>query len=493
MRPALALLVSILAGTITGRAATAGGKKPNVLIICTDDHRADALGCMGNTHLRTPRIDRIAAQGTLFQCAYLSGSDSGALCMPSRAMLMTGRNFPRIARSGGWNLAPQPTLPSILRDHGYRTHMTGKWHNGGEALSRSFPDTGPVLPGGMGDHFRKQVVTVRDGGVSKPVRIGKHSTETFTAAALDFISSLGPDDPPFFLYLAYSAPHDPRQPASPWQERQEMSHPPLPPNFMPRHPFNNGALFVRDEHLAPWPRPEAMIREQTAHYYAMIEQVDYGIGRVIGSLGKTGRLDNTIIVFTGDNGLALGSHGLLGKQSAYEHSLRVPLIIAGPELATGGKHDGLAAIHDIAPTVLDLAGIPIPGEMDGRSLKPALTRENRAVRGRLSLSISFGDLSIHALREGPWKLVRYPYLDRTRLYNLADDPHELHDLSGARGHADRIPDMLDTLASEMRASGVKSPLFTDRRINPEVDWSEATQKMDGHQPDWIRDRYGPGK
>lgn len=436
---------------------------PDILVIYTDDHRADALGCAGNPHLRTPNIDRLADRGTMFQSAYLSGADSAALCMPSRAMLMTGRNFPRIAREGGWNLAPQPTLPSVLREHGYRTHMTGKWHNGGPALSRAFPDAGPVLLGGMGDHLRKSVVAVKNGAISDPVRIAKHSTEAFTDGALDFISTLAPDDPPFFLYLEFSAPHDPRQPVSPWRECQEAAPPPLPPNFLPRHPFNNGALFIRDEHLAPWPRPEGMIREQTGHFYAMIEQLD--------------------------DGLALGSHGLMGKQSAYEHSLRVPMIIAGPGLAAGRKHEGIAAIRDLMPTLLDLAGTAIPEAVDGRSLKPALTGNGKAVRERLSLSLNFGELAIHALREGPWKLIRYPYLDRTQLFNLMEDPHEMRDLSANEEHAPGIAAMMKSLAVEIHDAGVEMPLTTDRRIPAEVDWSKVTQQIDTYQPDWIRQRF----
>jgi arylsulfatase A-like enzyme len=464
-------------------------RPPDILVIYTDDHRADALGCAGNKHLRTPNIDRLAERGTFFRNAYLSGADCGALCMPSRAMLMTGRNFPRIAREGGWNLAPQPTLPSILREHGYRTHMCGKWHNGGPALSRAFPDAGPVLLGGMGDHLRKKVVEVKGGTISDPMRIPKHSTEAFTDGALDFISTLTPNDPPFFLYLAYSAPHDPRQPVSPWRERQEASPPPLPPNFMPRHPFNNGALLIRDEHLAPWPRPENMIREQTAHYHAMIEQLDNGIGRVMDALAKVGRLDRTLIVFAGDNGLSMGSHGLVGKQSPYEHALRVPLIITGPGLASGRKHHGLATITDLMPTVLDLAGFPIPADLDGLSLKPALTEANHAVRDRLSMSVYLDDLNAHVLRDGPWKLIRYPYLDRTQLFNLTDDPYEMRDLSSAAGQSPRIAAMMENLATEMRAAGVKKPLITGRRIPAELDWSNVTQQMDEHQPDWIRKRF----
>jgi len=262
---------------------------------------------------------------------------------------------------------------------------------------------------------------------------------------------------------------------------------------MPVHPFNHGALLVRDEHLAPWPRPEAMIREQTAHYYAMIEQVDNCIGKVIGALEKAGRLENTLIVFAGDNGLALGSHGLMGKQSAYEHSLRVPMIIAGPGLVSGRKHSGFTSIYDLMPTVLDLAGAPIPSGVDGRSLKPALTGDGKPVRERLSLSVFFDTLAVHALREGPWKLIRYPYLDRTQLFNLSDDPDELRDLSANQDQASRVASMLTTLALEMRASGVDKPLTTKKRIPAEVDWSKVTQRMDEHQPDWIRERFSSPK
>lgn len=462
---------------------------PDILVIYTDDHRADALGCAGTPHLATPRIDRLASQGTYFPSAYLPGGNSGALCMPSRAMLMTGRSFARIAHNGAWSLAPQPTLPSLLREHGYRTFMTGKWHNGRDSLARAFPDAGSVFVGGMGDHFHKPLVQIRNGELSEPLVSDKHSTDVFTDEALAFISALTPRDPPFFLYLAYTAPHDPRQPVSPWREHQEASPPPLPPNYLPLHPFNNGALAIRDEHLAPWPRPATMIREQTAHYYAMIEQLDAAVGRVIDALARAGRLERTIIVFAGDNGLALGSHGLVGKQSAYEHSLRIPLIITGPGLPAGRRHEGLVAIPDIMPTLLDLAGIPVPAWVDGRSLKPVLAGENRPVRDRLSLSVYFDDLSIHALREGPWKLIRYPYLDRTQLFHLADDPHEMHDLSAESEQAARVASLSTALAAELRTAGVEQPLVTERRIPSTVDWTKFTQKMDRSQPAWIRQRF----
>jgi arylsulfatase A-like enzyme len=221
----------------------------------------------------------------------------------------------------------------------------------------------------------------------------------------------------------------------------------------------------------------------------MIEQLDDGIGRVISALAKAGRLDRTIIVFAGDNGLSMGSHGLMGKQSPYEHALRVPMIIAGPGLAAGRKNEGLASNYDLMPTVLDLAGVPMPADLDGRSLKPVLTGQSQAIRDRLSMSVYLDNLDAHVLREGPWKLIRYPYLDRTQLFNLTEDPHELRDLSAATDHESRIAAMMKSLATEMSAAGVKKPLTTDRRIPTEVDWSKVTQKMDDQQPDWIRQRF----
>ncbi len=439
--------------------------------------------------VRTPQLDRLAARGTLFRNAYTIGADTGALCMPSRAMLMTGRTFPRIPREKGWDISPQPTLPALLRERGYRTHMTGKWHNGGAALTRAFPDSGPVLAAGMANHLQAQVVRCRDGRLEKPTALTRHSTETFTEDALNFIHSRAGDEAPFFLYLAYTAPHDPRQAPSPWRERQEASPPPLPANFLPRHPFNLGSLFERDEHLAPWPRPEEMIRLQIAHYYAMIEHVDDAIGRVFAALERVGRLANTVIVFAGDNGLALGGHGLLGKQSAYEHSLRVPMIIAGPGIVAGAEHEGLTAIHDLTPTVLELAGAPIPEGVCGRSLKPVLCDGAGPVRERMGLSVFYGNLECHALREGQWKLIRLPLLDRTQLFDLAADPHELHDLAGDEGQADRVRGMLARLAGELENNGVRRPLESERRIPAETDWDKAVQKMDRYQPEWIRRRF----
>src|SRR5690606_7910667 len=229
-------------------------------------------------------------------------------------------------------------------------------------------------------------------------------------------------------------------------------------NFRPLPAFNTGGLLIRDEHLAPWPRPEWMIREQTAHYHAMIDHIDRSVQRLITALNQNGKLRNTLIIYSADNGLALGSHGLLGTQHRYDHSLKLPMVIHGPGVKPGVIHEHPVARFDLMPTILDAAGAGIPDDLDARSLTPALAGNPHPIRERISSSVFFGDLDIHQLRDGAWKVIRYPRLDKTELFNIASDPDEMHDLSGEREHAPRVHAMLAALAREMKASGVDRPL-----------------------------------
>src|SRR5690606_11404316 len=153
------------------------------------DQRPDSLGATGNKHVRTRTIDMLAKNGALFQNAYLTGGDTGALCSPSRAMLMTGRGFTRIGRTRGWDVEPVDMLPNRLRDAGYDTFMTGKWHNGLPALQHAFPDAANVMNGGMGDHLTKKVIQLSNGVASQPATLPNYSTDAFTDAAISFIES----------------------------------------------------------------------------------------------------------------------------------------------------------------------------------------------------------------------------------------------------------------------------------------------------------------
>ena len=178
----------------------------------------------------------------------------------------------------------------------------------------------------------------------------------FADAATEFLQNHD-GKKPFFAYVAFTAPHDPRQPPPSYRERYYRNLPPAPANFLPQLPFDNGMMRGgRDENLAAWPRTEAVIRDQLAEYYGLITHMDEQIGRILAALEKSGQADNTIIIFAADNGLALGSHGLLGKQSVFEHSMRTPLIIAGPGIPRGKSTRAFTYLLDLFPTLCDVTG-----------------------------------------------------------------------------------------------------------------------------------------
>jgi arylsulfatase A-like enzyme len=238
------------------------------------------------------------------------------------------------------------------------------------------------------------------------------------------------------------APHDPRTMPEKFKAMYDPDTIELPPNFMPEHRIDTGALRIRDEKLAAFPRDPAEIRRHIAEYYGMISHLDDALGRVVAALARNGQLEKTIIVFTGDNGLAVGQHGLMGKQSLYEHSVRVPLIFAGPGVPVGEQRDALVYLLDIFPTLCDLTGMAIPPSVEGFSLVPCLRDSRHAVRDRLLLA--YAD-SIRGVTDGDFKLIEYASGD-TQLFDLARDPAEMHNLAGQAGFADKVSAMRAQLA-----------------------------------------------
>ena len=323
---------------------------------------------------RPPNIDRLVSEGTAFTHAYIPGGTCGAVCMPSRAMLHTGRTLFHLEDSGREIPAEHTLLGETLQKAGYRTFGTGKWHNGTRAYARSFTDGGEIFFGGMSDHWNVPAYSFEPSGkydkcsmqctnyfYSKDeleltcdhITPGKHSSELFCEEAAGFLRNYDSDDP-FFMYVSFMAPHDPRVMPESFRRMYNEDSLPLPENFMPEHPFDKGEMCVRDELLAPLPRTSAMVREHLADYYAMITHLDSQIGMVLKELENSGLYDDTIIILAGDNGLALGQHGLFGKQNCYEHSLRVPLVFAGPGVPKDFRTDSLCYLLDIYPTLCDM-------------------------------------------------------------------------------------------------------------------------------------------
>jgi len=300
-------------------------RPPSVLVILSDDQRADTIHALGNEAIRTPALDSLVARGTVFDRAYCMGSMQPAVCVPSRAMLLSGRSL----FHADPHLSGCETWPEQFERAGYRTFVTGKWHNGAESVHRCFAEGDAVFLGGMHDQRSVPTVSFRDHG--KPAadaRHALHSSELFGNAAERFVQRLG--DEPFFAWVSFTAPHDPRQAPDAFRARWNGREPPPPANFLPEHPFDNGELEIRDELTLLRPRTRADISKALADYHACVEAMDDRIGRILAALEAKGRLSDTIVLFTSDHGLALGSHGLLGKQNLYEHSMRSPAIPRRP-------------------------------------------------------------------------------------------------------------------------------------------------------------------
>jgi len=423
--------------------------KPNVIFFFTDDQRFDTIRALGNKHISTPNIDALVREGTAFTNAHIMGGTSPAVCMPSRAMLHTGRTLFHIQEQGQDIPAEHTMMGECFQRAGYRTFGTGKWHNGRPAYARSFTDGAEIFFGGMWDHWNvpaydfdptgrydTQQPQCRNFGTSNKldymgcdhIKAGKHSSELFADATIAFLKGRKSKDP-FFAYVSFMAPHDPRTMPRKFLEMYDPDKIPLPENFLPDHPFDNGELAGRDEELAPHPRTPDVIRRHIAEYCAMISHADAEIGRVIEALKDTGQYEDTVIVFAGDNGLALGRHGLMGKQNVYDHSVHVPLIMAGPGVPKGETRDALCYLIDIFPTLCALADVPVPATVEGRSLAPVMHDPAHAIRDTLPLAY----LGLHrSVRDDRWKLIEY-VVDGTRttqLFDLENDPFEMNNLAG---------------------------------------------------------------
>ena len=445
-------------------AADGTARRPNVLFFFTDDQRFDTIHALGNPQIHTPAFDALVARGVAFTRAHIMGGTSPAVCMPSRAMLHTGRDLFGIAGEGQEIDPTHALMGETLRGAGYRTFGTGKWHNGVAAYARSFTDGAEIFFGGMGDHWNVPAYDFDPTGrydtalpyVQNPhlhrkihyrhcdhMHLGKHSTELFSDASIAFLESLE-GDAPFFAYVSFMAPHDPRTMPRKYLNMYDPEQIELPPNFMGAHPFDNGELKIRDEQLEDWPRTPEAIRRHIAEYYAMITHLDAEIQRVLDALEETGRADDTIIVFAGDNGLAVGQHGLMGKQSQYDHSLRIPLIFAGPGVPAGETREQLVYLHDIFPTLCDLTGTQIPTTVQSRSLAAALRDGSSAVRD--DLLFAYKDCQ-RAVRDDRYKLIEYAVQGRrtTQLFDLAEDPWELASLADDRAQRGRVARMRERL------------------------------------------------
>ena len=459
MRRTTCALLFLLLLVCAGRAASHKPSRPNVLFLLSDDHRADGVGALGNPHLKTPALDKLVERGMAFRHAYVMGSLEGAVCMPSRCMIQTGRSLFRLppvnmrkdyatfedalkdkTESRDWAL-----LPRVMRAAGYETFHMGK--RGNECL--------PSLECYETNLMRDDPTPAER----------EYSSQAYGDGVIKFLRERKANRP-FFIYLAPPVPHDPRVAPKEFMDKYDPAKIPLPAALLPVHPFDNGEMSVRDEQLAPWPRTPDIIRPHLADYYACITCLDHHFGRIVDCLKEIGQLDNTIIIFAGDNGLSLGEHGLLGKQNVYEFGgMHVPLVIAGPGIRQGNS-DAFVYLFDLFPTICELTGAPIPEAAEGRSVAPLLA--GRRMQGRELMFTAYKEVQ-RSIRDQRWKLIRYPRINRTQFFDLSNDPHELKDLAAEPKHARKIAALMERLVLAQKEWGDNCPLTA---ANPApADWS----------------------
>jgi choline-sulfatase len=478
----LPLLLSVALIGICLSASGATAKRPNILFILVDDQSPFDLKVYNPASpLQTPAIDRLAAEGMVFDGAYHMGAFIGAVCTPSRHMIMSGRtvwhlpNTPLALQNG---LCPpnleQNTIPAVFNRAGYATMRTCKIGNSYEAANKLFTvrkdatKRGPTDESGSAWHGEQVLEYLQQREATR-------------------------DEKPFLIYFGFSHPHDPRDgkpellakygavnhadldtppPANP-------KAPKLPVNYLPAHPFHHGQPGLRDEEAVSgvWSRrDERTMRNELGRQFACSEAIDVQIERVLAKLKAMGELENTFIFYTADHGMAIGRHGLQGKQNLYEHTWRVPFIAKGPGLKSGTRVPGNIYLLDVLATFCDIAGIQSPTTNEGVSFKPVLLGTRSSVRDVLYGVYSGGTKpGMRSVKQGDWKLIKYDVLDgkvrETQLFNLAENPHEFleqhHDssvmgltgsrpsknqrnLAGDPRHAAKLAEMEALLLAEMR-------------------------------------------
>ena len=468
-------LLTLSSLALTSFAATAQNDK-NVLFILVDDMQLTALEKLGDKTPGSKVINELMANSTKFSNCYTQGSLGGALSMPSRAMIMTGRTLYETTADGMTIHPHNVTIPETLRKEGYRTFATGKWHSDYKSFNRSFSEGENIYFGGMhqystGGHqapYLKHYQSDTLYNKQKSFVGDKFSSEMFADATVDFLKSAGKNkENPFFAYVAFTSPHDPHDKLPQYSSPTSTEIVTLPENYAPQHPFDNGELDVRDETVVPTPRTKEIVIEQNQWYSGMINEVGQQIGRLLDELKNQGLDENTIIVFASDNGLAMGRHGLMGKQSLYEHSISVPMSIYIP----GNKpkvNDGLCYLSDINPTLYSLLEVEKPESVTTEVLPMKGTKTNR-----YAIALSYSSIQ----RAVVWKNFKYIIYKvdgvvTKQLFDLKNDPFEMTNLAENKKYAKMVAQYHDKLNVMMKEN------------NDFCDLSNPKWWGDGHKITW---------
>lgn len=460
-------------------------KQPNFLFVLVDDQSPfDLKAYDPNSILETPTIDKLAKEGTVFDEARHMGSMNGAVCTPSRHMIMTGRTVWNLPKSAGYRDSNVPdslelqTIGAVFNRAGYKTMRTCKEGNSYAAAN-------------------KQFTVVHDAtkrGGTEETGSAWHSKQV-----LEYLGAReqAKEKDPFFIYFGFSHPHDVRDGTPELLEKYgAINHtdstslplanpkqPPLQTNYLPKHPFFQGHPGLRDEEQVSgvWKnRDERTIKNELGREYACAENIDIQIGKVLKKLEAMGELENTYIIYTSDHGIAIGRHGLMGKQNLYEHTWRVPFIVKGPGIDAGKRVKGNIYLLDVLPSLCDLAGIEIPKTVQGKSFVPVLKGEKEVVRNVMYGVYAGGTKpGMRTVKKGDWKLIKYDVMDgairETQLFNLVENPNEYlpehhkigemeTNLANSPKYADKLAEMEALLLEQMIANNDPYRLWNQPKI-----------------------------
>lgn len=440
-------VVMILCSVNVWASKKQASKKPNVLFIFADDQSFNTIHALGNQEIKTPNLDKLTNAGISYINAYNMGAWHGAVCVASRAMLNTGMTMWRAcANEDRFNQRAESgqMWGNLMKQAGYDTYFAGKWHVKSDP-KKSFNTLGTVragMPNQSEEGYNRP--KGKDDNTWKPWyqqfggywKGGKHWSEVLGDEAVAFLDSAKNKTNPFFMYIAFNAPHDPRQSPKRFVDMYPLENISIPKNFVPEHPNKQeigcykvprkqGMVMQRDENLAPFPRTEYSVKVNRQEYYAIITHLDEQLGRILDKLKETGMADNTYIFYSADHGLAVGHHGLMGKQNLYEHSAKAPLIVVGPNVPEGERSEDLCYIQDIMASALDVAGADIPQYVEFRSLMP------KAKGKKVGYSSIYGAYSTlqRMVRVGNYKLIVFPEVPIAYMFDLEKDPEEMVNLA----------------------------------------------------------------
>lgn len=455
-------------------------KKPNILFVFADDMTFEVLDQLEQNEIYTPNLDKLMSEGTSFRKAYNMGSWSGAVCTASRSMMISGRSvWNAFNIKEEWKKGDKTdlTLPKLLENSGYETYMTGKWHVDVPATD-IFNHAVNIRPGmprdawsgnNMGAKFDSiskigaDPQTIMPIGYNRPLSEnednwspsdpafggfwegGTHWSEVVRNDAYAFLDSASKSNNPFFMYLAFNAVHDPRQSPGSFLDLYSVDDIKIPKNFMPEYPYKdeigNGPA-LRDEALAPYPRTPYSVKKHLQEYYAIISHMDHQIGEIFNELERKGLRENTYIIFTADHGLAMGSHGLMGKQTMFDHSMAAPFIISGPNLPKGQRLEQDIYIQDAMATILDIAGVEKPDYVEFNSLLGLIHgNEERIYEDIYGAYLK----NQRMIKKDGYKLTVYPKAKKMLLFDMEKDPFEMNDLADQPEYQDRIKTLFAAL------------------------------------------------